>query len=421
MAQQYVCLACISCGKRLRAQVSLIGRRVKCPSCGMKGRVPGRMSSESSTPFSKPVFEMREGNSLYQRWKISVAPISHPEHLFLAPDLSPDSCVPYRGFVEWIAEAWRTGDLKSISRLIRRIIAAGNLSREARDRLMILPYDIAGIDTRATIDGLSGRQASFLVSAYILQEVVSGRKSSHPIGIGGSELLAASMLPLRLDIADLDDHIDRANKVLENLRSHGSARGMPPAFSREEFAQDIGEMRAELAPILNRTGSLTTSARMHLIDALRSFKKGYSRKPLESCASYRTRQFGCQADKTSRELLEGGYFTDTPSVQLLESLFKKKDLQAVLTEGGIEWKRSARKGELWSLATEHALPIMRTRAQSMGVVGLSEDMYQNRDALLEYVARLSRLLAVWAIGAVWPQIEALQKPVKAARPSLATA
>jgi len=421
MAQQYVRLACVSCGKRLRARVSLVGRKVKCPACGMRGRVPGRMSSESSASFPQPVFRKREDNGLYQRWKLRAAPISHPDYLFLAPGFSPDSCVPCRGFTEWIAEAWRAGDLKSIARLIRRIIAAGDLSREARDRLIILPYDMAGIDTSGTVVGLSGRQASFLVSAYILQEVVSGREGNDAaISTGVSELLAASVLPLRFDIADLDDLVDRANRVLTDLRSKASAKGMPTVFRQEEFTQDTDEMRADLLPILKRMGSLTTSARMHLLDALRSFKKGYSQEPLEGCASNRTRQFGCRVDKTSCELMEGGYFTDTPPAELLESLFKKKDLQAVLTEAAIVFKKSARKADLWSLATKHASSLLESRAQSMGVIALSEEMCQNRDALLEYVKRQSRLLAAWAIGAVLPQLRALQKPVESEHSATAT-
>ncbi|MCL4502365.1 MAG: hypothetical protein M1438_11025 [Deltaproteobacteria bacterium] len=140
------------------------------------------------------------GKRHFDIWQENVNKIGHINFPFLDPVYSPNSHVPCKGFVEWIAESWLDSDIESISRLFCELMKPDPIlsitlriqlqekhygsNDNNKERCAKLPEIIKKINIGNIINGLNGKQIATLISAYMLQSNLGCSDESIIVNLG---------------------------------------------------------------------------------------------------------------------------------------------------------------------------------------------------------------------------------------------
>ena len=163
----------------------------------------------------------------------------------------------------------------------------------------------------------------------------------------------------------------------------------------------------EFQNLLQKIAQLSVSGRMHLIDAISDTRAGFTRRPLEECTSYRTREFGCYVPETTGEIRKGNFFSFKLPKKDVEKKFKKKELQELLDRQQVSYKKSANRKKLLFLSAKHARPELKTLALTKREFIPNPPLSTCGEELIDFYQRQSDRLAVWAAGAICPFLRGL--------------
>lgn len=357
--------------------------------------------------------EEKTSGCRFNRWRKAVQAIGHKEFPFLDAVYSPNSRVPCKGFVEWIADAWLVGDIDSIARLFRELVRANPGISFSEDSLIDtfgrLPSDLQRISIEETISGLSFKQIATLLSAYMIQAVVEGYQEEFILISTGRDLMAASILPWDFDIPVADKCITHVNTFINQMRRDTPFWKEVPLYTIQDIVSFNKQKLESLVQLRQLLIPLSTSARMHLLDVICYCKSSLVRRPLENCTFYETRRFGCYTKETSQEIRESGLVIPNVPVNLLENLFKKSELQELLIHRGITFKKTANRAELFALAKERAVDDLLAMSQREGTFTIVDELQYHSKTLIDFCHHRASRLGVWAAGVVVPRLMNLHR------------
>lgn len=171
-------------------------------------------------------------------------------------------------------------------------------------------------------------------------------------------------------------------------------------------------------PMLQRMIPLSTSARWHLLDAIRydqfgkirTIDKPYrSMRSLDKCTFYETRRFGCNTDETSKEIVDSGLVSFDVPLHLIERKFTKNDLTEILLNKGISFKKSQKKKELMALVKEHSINDLLELSYQRKYFLLTNELEAKGEILREFFYHQANRLGFWAAGTLVPRIRDILK------------
>lgn len=342
-------------------------------------------------------------------WRNAVQSVGNPEFPFLAADYSPNRRIPCRGFVEWIAEAFLAGDIQAIAKLFCEIVRANPGMWTGDIDLMgsfgRLPADLREINLSGAICGLKPHQIAALLSAYMLQVTIRGYQDEGVIIEPGRYLMAASVLPWNFEIPVAEECVHNANTFIRRMRKDTPFWKDIPLYKVTDLAVFERQKLDALTSLRAALISLSVSARMHLLDAIRDCQDGVARRSLDNCATSDTCQFGCYVKETSHEIRMSGLVRTDAPLKLFHKWFTKKELQETFTRRSIAYKKSAKHAELFTLASERAAGDLASIIHEKGAFILADDLRRLAGTLLAFYAHEASRLGLWIAGWLFPRVK----------------
>lgn len=309
-----------------------------------------------------------------------------PEYPFLTREYSPSSRVPCVDFTPFIIERLAAGDVRSISQLMREIIAAnpglgtkGEWIEEEVEKVLCAPLE--KYFHFADPDAYRQLRAMWIIVI---------RKG----GGGGVWLDDDQRFNPRLYLAQAFSSYEiEMHPEIEDLRIKGNKyiRKM-----RKEWF-DVPVIKASeltIPPLptgkcLDQVRGLSIGARLHLFFAVEA---GGGRLP--HLAGFVPRDMGLYPQDSSREILESGLLIPCKAHNILKKSFEKSELLETCEQGGVTFMKSWNKDKLIQAVLSAPPKYIDQFISDSGLAVVNPD---HADCLLALLTRARELEPVFKV------------------------
>jgi len=344
-------------------------------------RPPARPAPPTSDSLSSSSVEPDSPPQSVAQLRRTLRDIGHPEFPFLDRDHSPASRVPCTDFTPFIIDRLQSGDLSSISELMRGILAGNpglGVGPEWIDSIIteVARADFGGYVTFGTPRGEVELKALFILAGK------DGGGREFWIAESGKPHLFSLALSCQRPVwqASMEALQRKANTFIRQMRREAPFWEEYPLFSPRCFAV---EPLPEL-PAIDVIRGLSLASRMHLLHFAGSRVSG----SLLRTATYRMRNLGVNPERTVSELGREGLFVPSDSDEGLLDVWSKDDLMQACAKVGAEYRKSWRKDKLLAALREKAPEFVLEAREREGLVTLSLQAGPELRAVADYSTRL---------------------------------
>lgn len=311
----------------------------------------------------------------------AVKGLGHPEFPLLHKTYSPASRIPCADFSPFIIDRLRSGDLASISQLMRGILAANpglGIGPEWIDGVI---KDVVGTDFHEYVTFDTPETELELKALFIIMGKEGGGREffiADDSKAGLFSLALSSQRPVwRESMGALRD---KANHFIREM-----AKDIPlwkdyPRFRSNCFRVDPPPVSSALIMIRK----LSIAARIHLLDFARFRVSG----SLPKSTTYAVRSLGLNPEETAREIVDSGLCVPTHEDAFLLRVWNRNDLIQACVKTGAEYRKSWKKEELFGVLRAKAPELIREALERENPVMLNPQFKAEICSLEECSRRL---------------------------------
>ena len=281
------------------------------------------------------VFAIWKSNKKTQKEQIKIIPQNRcNESRFLNPNYSPNSAIPRKDFTSEIITYLKNHNEQSIIKLVENFASESEASAIVKTIYRLELHK----KIEAAPDVLVELQAIL---------IMAGKNRDW------SETLRALFFHEALFVRDFTIALSEREKVLLSLRKYEQKNKEYSPFKTliDMSIFDAGKFAPKSNPIFIWLKTLPTSTRIHFMTALSwNFGKKAPVINLIGSTDYPLRQFGIDIDESSNLLFKSPFFVRPDSFADFGRRISKEELVSMLSQEGIEFKKSASKLDLCRLA-----------------------------------------------------------------------
>lgn len=293
-----------------------------------------RTKEAATAPMSGPAKTKRA--SPVDDFVASLKGCGHPDYPLLSKDYSPNSRVPCRDLIPFIANRIAEHDLQSVKKFMSLVVEANpglgigsNWIEQSVDEVISTPFQ-KYVEFESG-DGLRELQAYFIVASK------AGGGRQFLITEDVPELICQALLchqPIwKPHVTEL---ITKANAWIEEMAEDIPYWETYPRFN--SIFKGCQRTDEKLASTLQH---LTPAARLHLFYAIEA-----NGGALQSLTNYQIRSLGIDVEATSWELIALKVVNASHSSNSIASAFSKNDLVGICQNHGLSFKKSWNKKKL---------------------------------------------------------------------------
>ncbi len=317
--------------------------------------------------------------SLAQLWK-DVRHLSHIDFPFLHPIYSPSSRVPCADFSTFIIQCLRQGDIVSICKLMRQIIAENpglGVGVEWVDKSV---NEVVEIDFSRYF--ISNHPDTFLeLKALFILASKDG---------GGREFWITDNKPFLFALALCCNSLtwlkemaflqEKANKFIRDMAKNIPYWEKYPLFTEEHFDTYTCNNPVVLENLLK----LPLGARIHLLDFS---KKGIG--SLIQSTDYQMRSLGVNPIQTAPLIFESGMCIQSKAPESLTSVWSKDELIDILQNKNVQFKKSWNKNLLLEVLATNLPDTLVEAAEKEKTAAIKPEFSKSLSELREYAQSLT--------------------------------
>ncbi len=327
-----------------------------------------------------------EGNegALDHFWS-QIGHLSHARYRFLHPTYSPTSRIPCADFTPFIVDRLRHGDLRSIQRLMRAVLAGNPCLGAGPEWIDQAVHDIVEIDFDRFCQNTNADFVLELQALFIL-----GTKDG-----GGSEFWITDDFPVFVASAlccheirwrsDLEELRERANRFIRRMRVDTPFWETYPLFDRVE----VDDLQRQPSPLVGELCKLSPLTRVHLLDFA---DKGVG--SLMRSTSYKMRSVGLNPLQTAPALLGSGICELTDDREALSFLWSKDELLSLLEARRIPCRKSWNKTRLLETLATQAPEVVAEAIDREKIARIRPDVLSETRSLRSYADALRAPMAL---------------------------